>query len=258
MRLFAFALAIGLCWSGGADAKRGRQADRPASARDLIQPIPKIAIPDRLPLLATRNTVAFPGVVAIQDVGRDDGVAALRAALRSSSRLIIIARQRDPRTEDPARADLSDVVCVAKVLKHVPHPDGGGLTLLLGVARANLREVTTSAGYPSAAITVVPDQAADAAAIGASAAALRLRIRRLAPMFANLDYPGDLARVLDAIAEPGRFADAVAGTIGAQMDPDARHAGQQTILAASDVGVRLRELDDLVDVFEAELAKSQR
>ncbi len=76
-----------------------------------------VEIPSTLPVLPVRDVVVFPGVTVPLAIGREKSLAALEEA--SESGYLIVASQRDPRTDDPRLEDLFPVGCVARVVRTV-------------------------------------------------------------------------------------------------------------------------------------------
>ncbi len=72
-------------------------------------------IPDVLPVLPVRDTVALPGIPVSLLVRRARSLEALKMAVHNTSTYLLVARQRDPRTENPTLEDLAPVACVVRI-----------------------------------------------------------------------------------------------------------------------------------------------
>jgi ATP-dependent Lon protease len=87
-----------------------------------------------VPLLATRDLVLFPGMLAPIFVERDKGVRALEQTQQSGG-LLVMAAQRSPVTDDPAPADIFSVGTLAKVVQFSRLADGTLKALIEGKER---------------------------------------------------------------------------------------------------------------------------
>lgn len=75
--------------------------------------------PDRVPILALRNMVLFPGVVTPILIGRQTSKALVEKAEKKGLIIGVVA-QRDPDVDYPDKHDLYEVGVYAKVMK-APH-----------------------------------------------------------------------------------------------------------------------------------------
>ncbi|WP_104989694.1 endopeptidase La [Deinococcus sp. NW-56] len=97
-----------------------------------------------LPVVALRNMVILPGITMNIDVGRPKSKRAVDEA-QSSDRRVLLLTQRDPRTDDPTRAELYDVGVLAVVKQVVRMPDNTYQVLVEAQERARVEgEVPSS------------------------------------------------------------------------------------------------------------------
>ena len=76
------------------------------------------------PLLALRDTVLFPNIVATLHVGREKSIKALDAAeVIDGNAYCIFSAQKDSGIEDPAAADIYEVGVLAKIIQTVKLPN---------------------------------------------------------------------------------------------------------------------------------------
>ena len=87
-----------------------------------------------VPLLATRDLVLFPGMLAPLFVEREKGVRALEQTQQTDG-LLVMAAQRSPATDDPQPADLYTVGTLAKVVQFSRLADGTLKALIEGRER---------------------------------------------------------------------------------------------------------------------------
>src|ERR1700730_18094963 len=102
----------------------------------------KHVVPETLAILPVRDTVLFPGAVLPLTVGRESSLALVNS-LSGDDKLLAVVAHLDPRTEDPAAADLHKVGTLAKVHKTVKMPNGNVLVFLEGLQRIQISELIT-------------------------------------------------------------------------------------------------------------------
>jgi ATP-dependent Lon protease len=71
---------------------------------------------NKLPVLALRETVSFPGMIVPLFVGRQKSLLALEAAALNGNRLLLVA-QKEVSADDPGVADLYTVGVLAQVIQ---------------------------------------------------------------------------------------------------------------------------------------------
>ena len=97
-----------------------------------------------LPVVPLRDMVVFPHMMAPFIVGRQASVRALEEALSDPRKRIFLVTQRDPKVDEPGRADLYDMGVVAKVIQNLKLPNGNVKVMVEGVQRAKLLDVDES------------------------------------------------------------------------------------------------------------------
>ncbi len=188
-----------------------------------------------LPVLPLRGTVIFPGLTAPIAAGRPGTLRAIEAALRGE-RLVFAVAQRD-NTDEPTPEILYQTGVIARI-GQIQRGLGGVQLLLQGEARATALQYTTTDQYLSAVVLPVeemkPLSAEDPAFV-----ALHKEIReRAAELGERRGLPEEVVhQVLDAVTDPGRFADLVAGYI-----EDLPVAEKQGLLETLSVEERLRRV----------------
>jgi ATP-dependent Lon protease len=170
-----------------------------------------MATRQNLPVLPLRGTVIFPGLTAPIAAGRPGTLRAIEAALKGD-RLVLAVAQRD-NTDEPSPEILYSMGVIARI-GQIQRGLGGVQLLLQGEERASALQFSTSEGYLSAICIPVeemePTNPDDPAFV-----ALHKEIReRAAELGERRGLPEEVVhQVLDAVTEPGRFADLVAGYI---------------------------------------------
>ncbi|MFL5612799.1 MAG: endopeptidase La [Gemmatimonadaceae bacterium] len=187
-----------------------------------------------LPVLPLRGTVIFPGLTAPIAAGRPGTLRAIEAALKSE-RLVFAVAQRD-NTDEPTPDILYSMGVIARI-GQIQRGLGGVQLLLQGEQRATSLQYSTTEGYLTAVVMPVeemkPSNEDDATFI-----ALHKELReRAAELGERRGLPEEVVhQVLDAVTDPGRFADLVAGYI--ELPPPEK----QGLLETLSVEERLRRV----------------
>ena len=102
----------------------------------------------RLPLLALRGLVQFPGMMLTFDVGRRKSVKAVTAAMESDQRIFLVA-QKDISVDDPGADELYAVGCVCRIrLENQLNGETRTADLTRGVWPKGTQTVRASFGSP--------------------------------------------------------------------------------------------------------------
>ena len=187
-----------------------------------------------LPVLPLRGTVIFPGLTAPIAAGRPGTLRAIEAALKSE-RLVFAVAQRD-NTDEPTPDILYSMGVIARI-GQIQRGLGGVQLLLQGEQRATSLQYSVTEGYLSAVVMPVeemkPANEDDPAFI-----ALHKELReRAAELGERRGLPEEVVhQVLDAVTEPSKFADLVAGYI--ELPPPEK----QGLLETLSVEERLRRV----------------
>src|SRR5215217_6011632 len=187
-----------------------------------------------LPVLPLRGTVIFPGLTAPIAAGRPGTLRAIESALKGD-RLVFAVAQRD-NTDEPTPDILYSMGVIARI-GQIQRGLGGVQLLLQGEQRATSLQYTTTEGFLSAVVMPVeemkPINEADPSFV-----ALHKELReRAGELGERRGLPEEVVhQVLDAVTDPGRFADLVAGYI--ELQP----AEKQGLLETLSVEERLRRV----------------
>ncbi|OFW62550.1 MAG: hypothetical protein A2Y74_09005, partial [Actinobacteria bacterium RBG_13_63_9] len=184
-----------------------------------------------VPLLATRDLVLFPGMLAPIFVERDKGVRALEQTQQSSG-LLVMAAQKSPVTDDPEPVDLHSIGTLAKVVQVSRLADGTLKALIEG------RERVTIDAFDS----VTPFFAVRYSPLQSKAVGKEPRLRALMDSvvreFAgyvgqNPQLPEEAETALEAITDPEGMVNVVASNL--VIGPDRK----QELLEGEEPEVRL-------------------
>ena len=80
-------------------------------------------LPDKLPILALRNAVLFPGTIYPITIGREKSIRIIKEAEKKGT-CIGAVPQLDVSVEDPGEKDLSRYGTVVKIVRTLEMPDG--------------------------------------------------------------------------------------------------------------------------------------
>jgi len=187
-----------------------------------------------LPVLPLRGTVIFPGLTAPIAAGRPGTLRAIESALKAE-RLVFAVAQRD-NTDEPTPDILYSMGVIARI-GQIQRGLGGVQLLLQGEQRATALQYTTTEGFLSAVVVDVEEMKPVSDDDPAFTALHRELRERAAELGERRGLPEEVVhQVLDAVTDPGRFADLVAGYI--ELPP----AEKQGLLETLSVEDRLRRV----------------
>ncbi|MGK2960633.1 MAG: endopeptidase La [Gemmatimonadaceae bacterium] len=164
-----------------------------------------------IPVLPLRGTVIFPGLTAPIAAGRPGTLRAIEAALKGD-RLVFAVAQRD-NTDEPTPEILYSMGVIARI-GQIQRGLGGVQLLLQGEQRATALQYSTTEGYLSAVIVPAEEMSPVDENDPAFTALQKETRERAAELGERRGLPEEVVhQVLDAVTEPGKFADLVAGYI---------------------------------------------
>ena len=91
----------------------------------------------KMPMIALRGIVAFPGMPTHFEAGRKSSISALNTAM-DSDQLIFLVTQKDIRVEEPDTADVYEIGCVARIRQFLKLTDKNIKVLAEGLYRAKM------------------------------------------------------------------------------------------------------------------------
>lgn len=112
--------------------------------------------PDEVPLLALRNMVVMPGVIAPITISRD--VSRRLVKMADKKRLIIgCVCQKDADVDVPTLSDLYKYGTYAQIAKVIELPFGNTVAILIGIERMTISEITATQPYFMAKTQPAPE-----------------------------------------------------------------------------------------------------
>lgn len=113
-------------------------------------------VPEKIPVLALRNMVLFPGVVTPLLIGRESSLKLINDAAKNE-KIIAVTCQRDPSTEDPTLTDLYPLGVYARVMKVLSIPNGSVTAIVQALDRATIDSITRKKPYLIGKTTICDD-----------------------------------------------------------------------------------------------------
>ena len=220
-------------------------------------------LPEALPVLPLRETVAFPDTLTPLAVGQPRSVQLVNDAL-GGNRMVVMVASRDPELETPGPKDLYDVGVVATIARMMRAPDGTLRLLVQGAQRVKIDRWVREEPYLFAEISELPDVVEETPEL----AALMQNVQRtFTDIVEQVPYlPEELELAVANIEDPSALSHLIAGALRLKAEE------KQQLLEEVDVGKRLRRLSEILarelDVIslgtkiqsqvESELDKTQR
>ncbi len=214
--------------------------DSEAKTPDMPNDADATRIPsDALIIVAVRNIVLFPGVIAPISINRQKSIAAAQAALREQ-RPIGILLQRKPEVDDPGPDDLYRICTVANIVRYITAPDETHHIVCQGVQRARVLDFLPGTPFPTARVLHIPEPTTSTPEIEARF----LNLQRQAVEAVQLlpQAPPELVAAFQATTAPGAIADLATSYM------DIKPSEKQEILETIDLVPRM----DRVSRFLAE------
>jgi len=214
---------------------------QPAAA----SPGQSIAIPvDALILVAVRNTILFPGMVAPITLGRPQAIAAAQQAVREQ-RQIGILLQRDAELNEPGPDDLYRVGTVANIIRYLTGPDDSHHIVCQGIQRIRVLDFLPGTPFPAARVLTIAEPTTSSPEIEARFLNLQRQAIEAAEL---LPQPAqELIAVLQGTTSPSVLADLATSYM------DIKPQEKQEILETVDLALRMdkvsRHLAERIEVL---------
>jgi ATP-dependent Lon protease len=206
------------------------EAASPAGA----PPSNEIRIPDdALIIVAVRNIVLFPGVVAPITISRPKSIAAAQQALREQKPVGILL-QRDADIDDPAPDDLYRVCTIANIIRYITAPDETHHIICQGVQRARILDFLPGTPFPVARFVQVQEPTTSSPEI--EARFLNLQRQAIEAIQLIPQAPPELVGVFQSTTSPGAIADLATSYM------DIKPQEKQEILETVDLSKRMERV----------------
>ncbi|GAB6057076.1 endopeptidase La [Desulfonatronum parangueonense] len=206
-------------------------------------------LPQNVPLLPVRDVVVFNYMILPLFVGRERSILAVDAAL-NSNRHILIATQKEEKTDDPGPEEVHSVGTLATIMRMLKMPDGRLKVLVQGVTRARITGYVQNEPFHMVEIEPIMEEEAREPTPELEAMVRTAREQSEKILSLRGIASPDVLAVLNNVEEPGRLADLIASNLRMKVE-DA-----QEILACEDPVQRLALVNQQL-LKEAEVAEMQ-
>ena len=118
--------------------------------------VPEKCTPERLPLVALRQMVMFPGLTMPLSVGRTKSIRVVKEAEKNKLYIGVVCQKNT--VDDPGRDDLYDYGVVCEVMKELELPDGSHSVIIQGRRAFHLEELLTTEPFLTGEVTLLDDE----------------------------------------------------------------------------------------------------
>jgi ATP-dependent Lon protease len=188
---------------------------------------------DSLIIVAVRNIVLFPGVVAPITINRPKSIAAAQQALREQ-RPIGILLQRNPEMEDPTPDDLYRVCTVANLVRYITAPDETHHIVCQGIQRARVLDFFPGTPFLVARVLWIAEPATSSPEI--EARFLNLQRQAIEAIQLLPQTPPELLAAFQSTTSPAALADLATSYM------DIKPQEKQEILETVDLSKRMEKV----------------
>ncbi len=201
----------------------------------------------RVPLLPLRDIIVFPHMVVPLFVGRQKSIRALEEAM-NGPKLILLAAQRDAKTNDPSESDIYQVGTIGAIVQMLRLPDGTVKVLIEGKRRARIQRFLPEGEYLLVEIEEMEERWEKTTEIEAL-------LRSVVSTFEvylkyNKKIPPEMFTSVSSIDDPSRLADTIVAHLGVKLED------KQGLLETVDPAERLEKVLGLlrseIEILEVE------
>jgi len=197
-------------------------------------PSSDVRIPgDALIIVAVRNVVLFPGMVAPITINRAKSIAAAQQALREQ-RPIGIVLQRNADVEDPTPDDLYRIGTVANIVRYVTAPDDSHHIVCQGTQRFRMLDFLPGTPFLAARVLHVPEPTTTSPEI--EARFLNLQRQAIEAIQLLPQAPPELVALFQSLTSPATLADLATSYM------DIKPQEKQEILETIDLSKRMERV----------------
>jgi ATP-dependent Lon protease len=197
-----------------------------------------IRIPDDATIIiAVRNIVLFPGVVAPITINRAKSIAAAQQALREQ-RPVGILLQRNPEVEDPTPDDLYRVGTLANIVRYITAADETHHIICQGAQRARILDFLPGTPFLAARLLHIPEPTTTSPEI--EARFLNLQRQAIEAVQLLPQAPPELVAAFQSTTSPAALADLATSYM------DIKPQEKQEILETVDLSRRMERVSQLL------------
>ena len=180
-----------------------------------------------LPILPLKNALLFPNLLMPLSVGRSTSLAAVKAALATEDKEIVLVAQRDPDLESPSQDDLYSVGTRA-VIRRMSKPNESMVeVLVMGAERVTVLKVEEVDGYLQARVLPSPLPEDGGAEVEALHGAL-IELSNKAIELTQVQTPPEIRSLLASNDDPLRLVFLLASVLGLDVKKEQALLESQT------------------------------
>lgn len=201
----------------------------------------------QLPLLPLRDLIIFPHMMMPLFVGREKSINALEEAM-SKQTDIILAAQRDAKTNNPEPSDVYDIGTIGTIIQLLRLPDGTVKVLVEGKARVKIKDYLQTDNF----FRVEAEELEEVVVSPVETQALMRSVKTTFETYVKLNkrIPPEILMRVSSIEEAGELADIIVAQLNLKLED------KQRILEINDPSKRLEELLNLmtgeIEILEVE------
>src|SRR4026209_1049341 len=169
----------------------------------------------RVPLLPLRDIIVFPHMVVPLFVGRQKSIRALEEAM-NKQKYILLAAQKDAKTNDPAEDDIYRVGTLGTVVQLLRLPDGTVKVLVEGKRRARAVKYLTNAEYFLVEAEPIEEPYDKTTEVEALIRSVNSTFENYVKL--NKKIPPEMIMSVSSIDEPSRLADTIVAHLGIKLE----------------------------------------
>ena len=190
--------------------------------------------PERFPLFPLRDIVIFPHMVIPLFVGREKSVLALEAAMADHDKRILLATQKDAKTEEPGPDDIYPVGTICQIIQLLKLPDGTVKVLVEGKRRGKIVDFTRESDFFEVEVQELPEPAGK----GSEIEALKRGVLASFETYVGLSssVPAEVLQTVTGLTDVSKLADTVAPHLNLKV------AQKQELLALAHPARRMERL----------------
>jgi ATP-dependent Lon protease len=197
----------------------------------------RTSLPDALPILPLKESVAFPETLMPLAIGQERSIQLVNDVL-GGNRMLAMVASKDPEKEEPGRDDLYDVGVAGVVARMLKVPDGTLRILVHGAQRVSIGDYVATEAYLVARIGEAPDVLTPSPELEALHRNVQATFSQI---IEDVPYlPEELQIAVANLEDPAELAHMIAGALRIKTEE------KQQLLEERDVAKRLRLLSEIL------------
>src|SRR3989441_9975890 len=169
----------------------------------------------RVPLLPLRDIIVFPHMGVPLFVGRQKSIPALEEAM-NKQKVILLAAQKDAKTNDPAEDDIYRVGTFGTVVQLLRLPDGTVKVLVEGKKRARVTRYLANAEYFLVEAEAIEEVCGKSTEVEALIRSVNATFENYVKL--NKKVPPEMIMSVSSIDDPARLADTIVAHLGIKLE----------------------------------------